>query len=90
MKVPTLPSYYSIQVDITFIIPKLVNKFLHMPKKLNASSHRVLSHWFPTRKSSHACLGKKTGHQKEAWMGAAQPNTIVDTHFWKRQQQQYV
>ena len=29
-------------------------KFFHMPKELNGWSDRVLSHQFPTKKSSHA------------------------------------
>jgi hypothetical protein len=36
-------------------------EFLHMPKELNGLSDRVLSHWFPTKKNSHAGADKKTG-----------------------------
>ena len=32
-----------------------------MPKEPNGLSDQVLSHWFPTGKSSHAGVGKKTG-----------------------------
>ena len=35
-------------------------KFLHMPKELNGLDDHVLWHWFPTRKSSHASVGRKT------------------------------
>ena len=35
-------------------------EFLHMPKELNGSNGWVLSHWLPTRKSSHAGACKKT------------------------------
>ena len=31
-----------------------------MPKELNGLSDWVLSHWFPTGKSSHTCEGRKT------------------------------
>ena len=41
-------------------------EFLHMPKELNGLSDWVLSHKFPTRKSSHADANRKT---KQAWEG---------------------
>jgi hypothetical protein len=34
-------------------------EFLHMLKKLNGSSDRILSHGFPTRKHSHASAGRE-------------------------------
>ena len=34
-------------------------EFLHMPKKLNGLSDRVLSYWFQTRKSSDTSAGRK-------------------------------
>ena len=43
-----------------------------MPKEFNGLSGRVLSHWFPTRKSSHASAGRVHGEDravKEAWEG---------------------
>ena len=33
--------------------------------ELNDLSDRVLSHWFPTRKSSHAGADRKTGHWRK-------------------------
>jgi hypothetical protein len=51
--------FTNIQVDITFMIPTLIDGVLHMPKELNGFSDRVLSHWFPTRKSSHVGAGRK-------------------------------
>ena len=36
-------------------------EFLHMPNELSGLSDRVLSHWFPTRKSSHESMGKEHG-----------------------------
>ena len=36
-------------------------EFVRIPKELNDLSDQVLSHWFPTRKSSHAGVGWKTG-----------------------------
>jgi hypothetical protein len=45
-------------------------KLLHMPKEINRLSDHVLSHWFPTRKSSHVGVGKKT-------KDGAQPNEDV-------------
>ena len=36
-------------------------EFLGMPKELNDLSDRVLSHWFPPRKSSHAGAGEGRG-----------------------------
>ena len=36
-------------------------EFFHMPKELNGLSDHVLSHWYPTRKSSHTSAGKKDG-----------------------------
>ena len=32
-----------------------------MLKELNDLSDQVLSHWFPTGKSSHACAGRRNG-----------------------------
>ena len=40
------------------------SSFTCMPKELNGLSDRVLSHWFPMRKNSHANEGKKIGKQK--------------------------
>ena len=40
-----------------------------MPKELNGLSDHVLSHWFPTVKSSHACASKDDRAMKEAWEG---------------------
>ena len=47
-------------------------KFLQLPKELNGLSDRVLSLWFPTRKSSHTGADKEHGEDralKEAWEG---------------------
>ena len=52
-------------------------EFLRMPKELNdlsvwmlnGLSDWVLSHWFPTEKSSHAGAGRKIGQWKRAWEG---------------------
>ena len=38
---------------------------------------RVLSHWFPMRRSSHAGAGRKTGHRKRRGKGGAQPSINV-------------
>ena len=32
-----------------------------MPKELNGLSDQVLSHWFPTGKSSHTCADNEGG-----------------------------
>ena len=45
--------------------------YIHTPKVLNGLSDRVLSHWFPTGKSSHAYVDRKTGRRGR---GGAQPN----------------
>ena len=89
----------NIQVDIIFIIPKLIDKFLHMPKKLNGLRDWVLSHWFPTgptgKSSTHmrarrpgieGGVGRAGPAEHKCGKGEAQLNTIVDTHFWKWQQ----
>ena len=57
-------------------------EFLHTPKEFNVLRDRVLSHWVPTRRSSHACAGLMSYEDhvvKEAWegQGGAQPNTHV-------------
>jgi len=47
-------------------------EFLHMPKELNGLSDQVSSHWYPTRKSSHAGASREHGKDqavKEAWGG---------------------
>ena len=44
-------------------------KFLYMSKELNGLSHRVLSHWFLTVKSSHASAGKKIGQWRKRGRG---------------------
>ena len=46
---------------------------LHMPKVLNALSDQVLSHWSPTRKSSHAGIDRV---MKKAWGGGGWPNRM--------------
>jgi hypothetical protein len=38
---------------------------------------QVLSHWFPTRKSSHACAGMETGQWKRRGKSKAQLNEDV-------------
>ena len=38
--------------------------------------YQVLSHWFPTRRFSHACVGRKTGHWRRRGKGNAQLMTI--------------
>ena len=52
-------------------------EFLHVPKELNVLSDRVLSHRFPTGKSSHTCVGKKTGQWRRRGRGGAQLNEDV-------------
>ena len=52
-------------------------EFLHMPKELTGLNDRVLSHWFPTRKSSHAEVDMKTGQWKKHERGQAQPNEVM-------------
>ena len=44
---------------------------------LNGLSDRVLSHWFPTRKSSHAGAGRKTRQWRRHGRGGVQLNTYV-------------
>ena len=44
---------------------------------LNGSTDRVLSHWFPTRKSSHAGACRKTGQWRRCERGGAQSNEDV-------------
>jgi hypothetical protein len=54
------------------LFPSWLMEFLHMPKELNGLSDWVLSHWYPTRRSSHVGAGRKTGQWstvKEAWEG---------------------
>ena len=48
-----------------------------MPKKLNDLSDWVLSHSFPTRKSSNAGASRKTGQFRRRGRGGAQPNEDV-------------
>ena len=48
-----------------------------MPKELNGLSDQVLSHWFPTRKSSHTGAGKKTRQGRRRGRGGAQLNEVV-------------
>ena len=50
----------NIQVDISFIIPKLIGGVLSRAKELNGLSDLVLS----TRKSSHACAGREHGEDR--------------------------
>jgi hypothetical protein len=56
----------NIQVEITFIVPKLID---------GVPSHAKGVEWlkwpgrFPTRKNSHVCVGKNTGVVKEGWEG---------------------
>ena len=52
-------------------------QFFHMPKELVSFSDQVLSHWFPTGKSSHASVGKKIGRWRRRGRGGPQPNTNV-------------
>ena len=52
-------------------------EFLSMPKELDGLSDQVLSHWFPTRKSSHTGAGRKTEQWKSRGRGKAQPNEDV-------------
>ena len=62
----------NIQVDITFIVIKLIDEVpsaCEVPKELNDSSDRVLSHWFLRGKSSHAGAGKKTGKWRRRGRG---------------------
>ena len=58
-----------------FIITKLIKGVDHMPKKLDGLSDHVLSHWFPMRKSFHACAGKKIGQWRRG-RAKAQLNVI--------------
>ena len=52
------------------IFPSQSMGFLHMPKELNDFSDRVLSHWFPPRKSSHVGAGRNEDRAvTEAWEG---------------------
>ena len=62
----------NIQVDITFIIPKLNGVNLNI-----YNFDRLLSHWFPVRKSSHESAGRKTGQWKRRERGRTQLNTNV-------------
>ena len=52
-------------------------EFLYMPKELSVLSDRVLSHSFPTRKSSHAGAGRKIGQWKRRGRGMAHLNVDV-------------
>ena len=40
---------------------------------------RVLSHWFPTRRSTHASASRKTGQWRRRGRGGAQPNEDVSS-----------
>ena len=51
-----------------------------MPQELDGLSDRVLSHWFPIEKSSHAGAGRaheKDRVVKEMWEGAG-PSRMKD------------
>ena len=53
-------------------------EFLHMTKELSGLNKWVLSRWFPTKKSSHACVGKETRQRCVGGGGRkAQPNEDV-------------
>ena len=60
-------------------------EIFHMPKELddlsnrvfNGLSNRVLSHWFPTGKNSHACVNKKIGKWRRCGRDGVQPNEDV-------------
>ena len=45
-----------------------------MPKDLNGLSDWVLSHSFPMRKNSHACVGRKTRELRRRGRGGPQSN----------------
>jgi hypothetical protein len=49
-------------------------EFIHMSKNRNGLSDHKLSHWFPTKRSSHVGAGRKTKHRKQRGRGGAQPN----------------
>ena len=67
------------------LFPSQLMEFHHMPKELddfndrafNDLSDRVLSYWFPTRKSSQAGACRKTRHEKKHERGGTQPNEDV-------------
>ena len=67
----------NIQVDITFIIPKLIDGVNHMPKELNGLSDRVLSRWFPIGKSPTQLQARRPSN--EGGVGGAGPSR---TRMW--------
>ena len=75
----TIPNQYFQVFKLTSLslFTRYLIEFLHMSKKLNDLSDRVLSQWFPKRKSSYAGADRETGQWRKHGKGGAQPNENV-------------
>ena len=72
-----LDKFTNMEIDITFIILKVINGVNHMSKEFNGLCDWVSSHWFPTGKNSYTCVGQKSGQWRRCGRGRAQSNEDV-------------